>query len=603
MTSLTPSTPSSAHTGGLTPTGLQSLNGLTRRRLLVLALGLATMAVLCAMLAIVLRAGGWGMLESLMMACFVMIAPWNVLGFWNAAIGLWLLHGMRDGLARTAPFALAGNHPAPLVSKTAIAMTIRNEDAARAITRLMVIRHSVMDTGQGDGFSFYILSDTSEPSVAASEEAQISAWKASVAQQEGQEHADRIVYRRRDHNEGFKAGNLHSFCEQYRQGHEFMVLLDADSLMSGEAIVRLVAIGEAHPEIGIVQSLVVGAPARSGFARIFQFGMRHGMRPYTFGSAWWAGDCGPFWGHNALVRIAPFHAYCALPVLPGKPPFGGPILSHDQVEAALMRRAGYEVRVLPIEGGSYEDNPPDLTEFSNRDRRWCQGNMQYFPLIGLPGLKPMSRYQLAWAMLMFAGLPASLLFMILCIIKAAMLPPNAVFPAGLAMGLYGLFLFMQLFPKLAGFADIALTPGALRTYGGGWMFACGALCEIVFSLLLAAIMGFRTGLFMLGLFFGRAIGWRAQARDASGLAWHRAFQLLWPAMLFGWAYFAALSLFAPGLMSWAMPYLAGLMVAAPFAVITASLSFGQALSKAGLCAIPEERDPPAILAAFAEQKP
>ena len=163
---------------------------------------------------------------------------------------------------------------------------------------------------------------------------------------------------------------------------------------------------QAHPKIGILQSLVVGMPSASAFARIFQFGMRHGMRSYTMGQAWWVGDCGPFWGHNALVRIKPFHEQCDLPMLPGKPPLGGHVLSHDQVEATLMRRAGYEVRVLPEERGSWEENPPTMLEFARRDVRWCQGNMQYLKLLDLPGLYPMSRFQLVWAILMFIGIPA-----------------------------------------------------------------------------------------------------------------------------------------------------------------------------------------------------
>ena len=185
-----------------------------------------------------------------------------------------------------------------------------------------------------------------------------------------------------------------------------MLPLDADSLMSGDQIVRLTRMMQAHPKIGILQSLVVGMPSSSAFARIFQFGMRHGMRSYTMGQAWWVGDCGPFWGHNALVRIKPFHEQCDLPMLPGKPPLGGHVLRHDQVEATLMRRAGYEVRVLPEERGSWEENPPTMLEFARRDVRWCQGNMQYLKLLDLPGLYPMSRFQLVWAILMFIGIPA-----------------------------------------------------------------------------------------------------------------------------------------------------------------------------------------------------
>ncbi len=164
---------------------------------------------------------------------------------------------------------------------------------------------------------------------------------------------------------------------------------------------------QAHPQIGILQSLVVGMPSSSAFARIFQFGMRHGMRTYTMGQAWWIGDCGPFWGHNALVRIQPFREHCELPDAAGQAAARRPCaVSHDQVEATLMRRAGYEVRVLPDENGSWEENPPTMLDFAKRDVRWCQGNMQYVKLLGLPGLKPMSRFQLVWAILMFLGIPA-----------------------------------------------------------------------------------------------------------------------------------------------------------------------------------------------------
>ena len=236
-----------------------------------------------------------------------------------------------------------------------------------------------------------------------------------------------------------------------------MLPLDADSLMSGEQIVRLVRMMQAHPKIGILQSLVVGMPSSSAFARIFQFGMRHGMRSYTMGQAWWVGDCGPFWGHNALVRIKPFHEQCDLPMLPGKPPLGGHVLSHDQVEATLMRRAGYEVRVLPEERGSWEENPPTMLEFARRDVRWCQGNMQYLKLLDLPGLYPMSRFQLVWAILMFIGIPAWTLMIALLPVAAWEAQAIADFPIASRHGLYITFFTMYLMPKIAGLLDAVLT--------------------------------------------------------------------------------------------------------------------------------------------------
>ena len=279
-------------------------------------------------------------------------------------------------------------------------------------------------TGEGGAFSYFVLSDTSDPAVGAAEEAAVEAWKAADPDRE------RILYRRRTDNTGYKAGNVRDFCARWGKDYTLMLPLDADSLMSGDQIVRLVRMMQAHPKIGILQSLVVGMPSASAFARIFQFGMRHGMRSYTMGQAWWVGDCGPFWGHNALVRIKPFHEQCDLPMLPGKPPLGGHVLSHDQVEATLMRRAGYEVRVLPVERGSWEENPPTMLEFARRDVRWCQGNMQYLKLLDLPGLYPMSRFQLVWAILMFIGIPAWTLMIALLPVAAWEGRSVADFPVG-----------------------------------------------------------------------------------------------------------------------------------------------------------------------------
>ncbi|MFL5124942.1 MAG: glycosyltransferase, partial [Microvirga sp.] len=317
--------PFAAAAADTTPAGLQSAATLRRRRLTVLALNVATYAALAGAMVAVVGAGGWTIVDLVLFACFLVATPWTVLGFWNAAIGLWLLHGRADGVAAVAPFAAAAHSADAIRLRTAVLMTLRNEDPARAFLRLRTVKASIEATGEGEGFAYFILSDTSSPAVAAAEEAALAAWRSEVPD------PARIVYRRRPENTGFKAGNLRDFCETFGRDFDLMLPLDADSLMAGDAIVRLVRVMQAHPRLGILQSLVVGAPAESAFARIFQFGMRHGMRAYTFGSTWWTGDCGPFWGHNAVVRIAPFRDHCDLPILPGKPPLGGHVLSHDQV--------------------------------------------------------------------------------------------------------------------------------------------------------------------------------------------------------------------------------------------------------------------------------
>ena len=574
----------------MTPTGVQSVAVLRRRRQIAFGVTGSIYLGLLGWLATILGAGGWSVIDSLIFACFVVAAPWSVLGVWNALLGLVLLRRPDEAMALVAPFAAAGDGATPLTVATAILMTLRNEAPARAFARLRTVKASLDATGGGAHFAYFVLSDTSDPAIAQAEEEAFTQWRMQMG-----EDATRLHYRRRASNDGFKAGNLRDFCLRWGQDFEFMIPLDADSLMSGEMIVRLVRIGEAHPKLGILQSLVVGAPSTSAFARLFQFGMRHGMRPYTMGSAWWAGDCGPFWGHNALVRIAPFAAHCQLPQLGGKPPFGGPILSHDQIEAVLMRRAGYEVRVLPQEGGSYEDNPPTLPEFTGRDLRWCQGNLQYLRLLGMKGLAPMSRFQLVWAIMMFLGVPAWTAIIALSALKPLDGEDLSAFPAASGAALYGVFLLMYLAPKLAGFLDVALRRDELRRYGGAWRFTLGCLVELAFSFLLGASTTLRTSLFMIGLLFGRTIGWNGQARDTHALPFSSAVTGLWPQTLFGFLVLGTAAVTAPGLILWSLPLTLGYVLAIPFAMLTASPRAGRLVTRWRLCALPEELAKPAIL--------
>ncbi|MGE0626823.1 MAG: glucans biosynthesis glucosyltransferase MdoH [Hyphomicrobiaceae bacterium] len=571
-----------------TPTGLQSTSELRRRRRVVLALNAAAYLAMIWIAAWILGSGGWTIADGLMMACFAVGLPWTVLGFWNSVIGLWLLHWHQDPMAEVAPYAEAGNEPAPIAIETAILMTLRNEDPERAFRRLATIKDSVDATGYGTRYSYFVLSDTSIPEVAAAEEAAAEAWKRQVAPAD----AARIVYRRREVNTGYKAGNVRDFCERWGAGFELMLPLDADSLMSGEAIVRLTRMMQAHPRIGILQSLVVGMPSDSAFARIFQFGMRHGMRTYTMGQAWWVGDCGPFWGHNALVRIKPFADECHLPMLPGKPPLGGHVLSHDQVEATLMRRAGYEVRVLPQEQGSWEENPPTMLDFAQRDVRWCQGNMQYLKLLGLPGLKPMSRFQLVWAVMMFLGIPAWTLMIALTPAIAWDARTIAAFPASAAAALYVIFFLMYLSPKIAGLIDVLMTAGGTRRYGGTLRFLASALIELVFSFLQGAVSTIRTTVFMVGLAFGQSVVWGGQSRDAYGISWRTAFENLWPQTLFGLIVCSAMYGVEPAVLWWSLPLTAGYLLAMPFAVVTASPAVGRFFVSTGLNGIPEDFDMP-----------
>ena len=569
-----------------TPTGTQSMAELGRRRLIMAALITVTYLALMSGMACLLATGGWSAVDTVLFMAFAIGSPWTVVGFWNAVIGLWLLHGVKDPMQRVAPFAAAADSDTPIGIRTAVLMTLRNEDPSRAFMRLKTVKESLDATGYGGQFDYFVLSDTNDPAVATAEEEAAEAWRHALSR------PDQVIYRRRTDNTGYKAGNLRDFCKRWGDDYELMLPLDADSLMSGDQIVRLVRMMQAHPKIGILQSLVVGMPSSSAFARIFQFGMRHGMRSYTMGQAWWVGDCGPFWGHNALVRIEPFAEECHLPILPGKPPLGGHVLSHDQVEATLMRRAGYEVRVLPEERGSWEENPPTMLEFIRRDVRWCQGNMQYLKLLDLPGLLPMSRFQLMWAILMFLGIPAWTLMIALLPVLAWEAQGIEDYPTALAIFLYGAFFIMYLAPKIAGLLDAMLTKGGVDGYGGWLRFAASAVTELLFSFLLGAVSTIRTTIFMIGLLFGKSVTWGGQARDAHGIGWGAAWSALWPQVTFGVLVCGALLAISPTVLLWSLPLTAGYLLAIPFGVLTADPGVGRMFQKLGLCGIPEDFRPP-----------
>ena len=317
------------------------------RRLVFTLLVAATVAAMIGLMAHALDADGLDWVDWGIVAGFAITLPWTAVGFWNAVIGLALTLGWRDPAAIAAPVAQLGTAPAPIDTRTALLVCIRNEDPSLLGRNLAEMLGALSALPEARQLHLFLLSDSDRPPVAAAE----ATVADSLAQRFGASVP--VTYRRRERNTGFKAGNLRDFCDRWGSDFDFAVVLDADSVMSPATILRLIRVMQAEPRLGIVQNLVVGLPSTSPFARVFQFGMRLGMRSYTLGSAWWQGDCGPYWGHNAILRVAPFIEHCDLPALPGRGPLSGCVLSHDQVEAVLMRRAGYQVRVLPLEDGSW----------------------------------------------------------------------------------------------------------------------------------------------------------------------------------------------------------------------------------------------------------
>ncbi|QVL51322.1 MAG: glucans biosynthesis glucosyltransferase MdoH [Thiocapsa sp.] len=563
-------------------------SAMARRRALFFFLVVATIAFAIALMVATLSSGGFDLLDAVLTLCFGLTLPWTVIGFWNAVIGFALMRRHRDPAAVVCP--LEGDPPNAVTSKTAILSCIRNEDADRVVDHLDRMIQGLLQSETGQAFEVFVLSDSTWPECIEAEEAGIRRLRERWSPQMS------IRYRRRPDNPGFKAGNIRDFMARWGDGFDFALVLDADSLMAPETILRMVGMMQRNPRLGILQSLIVGLPSTSAFARIFQFGMRLGMRSYSLGSAWWQGDSGPYWGHNALLRVDAFRAHCRLDPLPGRPPLGGWILSHDQVEAVLMRRAGYAVRVLPLERGSWEENPPTLVEFIRRDLRWCQGNLQYLRLLGTPGLHPIGRVQLVLAILMFIGSPAWVLFMTLAALQIGRVPESGpMFDPILGWSLFGLVMTMVFAPKLATLGSLMLSRGGRAAFGGGPRLLAGAFGEILFSTLLAPVMALAHTLFMGGLLFGKAIVWSPQRRDTHRLKVSQALRRLWPQTLFGLAaLFWLISTDAAGAI-FLSPFIVGALLAVPIAVLTAWPVFGAWLARIGVWRIPEEVDPPALI--------
>ena len=586
----------SGRRAGATPTGSQSILALRLRRVAMGALTLSTYAALSYSFAQVIGGDGWSAPELAMFVCFLVSSPWIVLGFWNATIGFALLRFAKDPVASVAPCVLTTRADAPVEGRHAIVMCIRHEDSARVVRRLDAIMASLDATPFGDRFDLFVLSDSQKPELIEDEEAAISAWRA------GLEDPSRVIYRRRDTNEGFKAGNIREFLDRWADRYEVMITLDADSVMSGATILRLVRIMQANPKLGILQTLVVGLPARTVFGRAFQFGMRASMRSYSMGAAWWSGDCGPYWGHNAAIRAKAFRDHARLPKVPGAAPLGGDVLSHDLYEAVLMRKAGYEVRVLPEESGSWEDNPATLTEFIRRNLRWCQGNMQYLRLIGSPGLPFVGRVNLLIAILMYLGAPAWMGFMIAGAAQAwgapTLIPVSGGGEFSLTLGtvLLAVMMLVLFAPKIMGYLDVALRPAESRRYGGVPVFLGSVAAEVSFGLLFAPIVSFTVTAFLFRLFvLRRGVGWAAQNRAGDRGGWRESAALLWPATAFGCALALSFALSAPAVLFWAAPVVASFLLAVPFAVLTSRES-----SRLRIGAIPEEANPPAEVRAVSE---
>jgi membrane glycosyltransferase len=532
-------------------------------------------------------------LQYVLLLLFTVNFSWIALAFTSALVGFF---GLLFGSGRT-------ERAESLKHRTVVVMPIYNESTARTFAALAAIRESVEATGLGAHFDYFIVSDTTNPDVWIAEE------RAFLALRERLGPDARVYYRHRPKNHHRKAGNIADFVTRWGGHYEHMVVLDADSLMTGTCIVRLAAAMEADPDAGIIQSLPLIINRNTFFARLQQFAARVYGPVIATGLAIWSGRDGNYWGHNAIIRTKAFAEHCGLPDLKGKPPFGGHVLSHDFVEAALMRRAGWSVYMLPDLTGSYEESPPSLIDISVRDRRWAQGNLQHSRVIGAKGFVWSTRQHFATGIMGYLASPFWLMQLVVGILivlqvnyarpeyftqEFTLFPVWPRFDPERALNLFALTMAILLAPKLFGLLLTLFNGKLRRACGGGIRLIFSSLLEILFSAFFAPIMMLIQSGSVFQILLGRDTGWNPQRRDDGSIPFkdivrrHRMHTVL-GAIAGISAFMIATSLFA-----WMSPTIVGLLLAIPLSWASGQLALGLWLKRHKLLVTPEEGDPPTI---------
>ena len=575
------------------------------RRAIVFGGALAITAYLLRELYLVLSVGGIGGLEMVLMVLFTINIFWLGLSFMTALAGFVVIAlGMRRSLVRANKYDTAD----PLSGKTAIIVCTYNEAPARIFAMAVATMQSVAKLGKQEHFDLFILSDTTDPDIWVHEEAAFQAVR------EHEELGSRIFYRRRSSNSGKKAGNVADWCRRWGANYEYMLVLDADSLMTGEAVVKLAQIIEKNPDFGLVQTVPISIGRNTLFARLQQFAGRLYGPMLATGLAFWHRGVSNFWGHNAIIRTRAFIESAGLPVLPGKPPFGGQILSHDFVEAALLNRAGWRVCMVPDLAGSYEEIPPGLIDFAMRDRRWAQGNLQHSRVLFASGLHWVSRVHMAMGIMAYVSALFWLLFLVTALaltLQSIYIPPQ-YFSEGIpffhfpmqdserSLELLLLTLGVLLLPKLFAYLLAIMDTRQRRGFGGALTLLAGVLIETVLSSLFAHIMMLLQSTAVADVFRGRDSGWKPQRRDDGSLPTAEIMQFHSKHMVIG-ACLAAVTLYSSFILFlWMLPATLGLVFSGPLSAWSAQRSAGEGFRRLGLLQIEEEKAPPAIAGEAAE---
>ncbi len=541
------------------------------RRLLVVLLALLPAALAAHEMRRSIGLDGISFWEGVYLALFIPLFAWIAFGFATAAIGFLLLTvGKGKGVRPYIP-----RDRTPLKARTAILLPVCNEDFLGVLGRLSIMERSLSQVMGGERFEFFILSDSNPENGETERKAYLEMRKA---------FSRPVHYRRRARNIGRKPGNIEEWVTRFGGAYDHMIVLDADSVMSGQTMARLSVDMERHPHLGLIQTVPTVMGAATLFARWQQFASRLFGPISAAGMIWWAGSEGMFWGHNAIVRVRAFAESCGLPELPGRAPFGGHILSHDMLEAALLRRRGWDVHMVTADD-SFEEFPPAMPDLFTRDRRWCQGNIQHVPLLAkIKGLHPVSRFQLFVGASAYCTSPLWLAMMLVVLggVATGVWPPAAVLPSSTLLTVTAVLLFG---PKILAIGWAMADPSRRIGFGGAVRMTRGVIADILLSILMAPVAMLTQTINLFSILMGRKASWNGQTRDRDGMA------ILGAIWLFKWHILLGIGLAVLAVranaIGWMSPVLAGLFAAPILAALTARKDLGQRAENSGLFQVPE----------------
>jgi membrane glycosyltransferase len=573
------------------------------RRTCFALLVMATTALISERMFGMLQINGLTPLKLAIFVLFVILLLPIALSFWTSIIGFIVqcLGGDSLDLGRTLDEDDKEARPLP---RTAIVMPIFNEDPVRVFAGLKASYESLQKEGRLETFDFFVLSDTTDPDIWVREELAFAELKREVSQ------PDRFFYRNRRENVDRKSGNIGDFCATWGERYEYLIVFDADSIMSAKSLVNLVRIMEKNPKVGIVQAPPLPVNRRTLFGRLHQFAMHAYSQIFITGLNFWQGGAANYWGHNAIIRIRPFWEHCRLPKLSGQQPLGGSILSHDFVEAAFMRRAGWRVYLASELRGSYEELPSSLINYAARDRRWCQGNLQHARLLFTPGLHIVNRIHLLMGVMSYVASPLWLLLLALTTTEGLIenlgkhtyfLADRVLFPdwqistRHQAFSLFVLMLSLLLIPKFLSVAFHVANKCRAADFGGRAKLALSVVLEMVGSTLLAPNLALLQSRFVVGTLMGKSVKWDSQDRSEAGTSFKEAFRRHWWATALGIVWGALLWLTVPKLFWWFAPVIGGFLLAIPFSVWSSRTNFGEWAKRHNLFLIRAELSPPSVL--------